>query len=218
MDLREILEQIREWPPWITYAALFFGAYVEYVFPPFPGDTVVVAGAVLVTAFGWNLWPVLALVTAGAVLGALTDWALGRWLFRTGRLERLRPSWREAIDGIARQFARRGAWYLAVNRFVPGIRAFFFVAAGIAGLRWRAVVLWSGLSALLWNALLLQVGFLLGDNIDEIDTLLARYTQVVWVVIALVLAFVVYRFVRARRLRSRQEESSRSRTDRSDQR
>ena len=25
---------------------------------------------------------------------------------------------------------RRGAWYLAVNRFVPGIRAFFFVAAG----------------------------------------------------------------------------------------
>jgi len=202
MDLREILEQIREWPAWITYAALFFGAYVEYVFPPFPGDTVVVAGAVLVTAFGWNLWPVLALVTAGAVLGALTDWAIGRWLFRTGRIERLRPSWREAIDGISRQFARRGAWYLAVNRFVPGIRAFFFIAAGIAGLRWRAVVFWSGLSALVWNALLLQVGFLLGDNIDEIETLVSRYTLVVWIVIAIVLGVVVFRFVRKRRART----------------
>ena len=211
MDLRAILEAVQEWPPWITYAALLFGAFVEYVFPPFPGDTVVVAGAVLVTAFGWSLWPVLALVTAGAVLGALCDWALGRWLARTGRLERLRPGWREALAGVSRQLERHGAWYLAVNRFVPGVRAFFFVAAGMAGLRWPGVVLWAGVSALAWNALLLQVGFLLGDNLDGLEEILTQYATVVWIILAVVAAVLVVRFVRSRRA-----AASRNRTDRSD--
>ncbi len=197
MDLTEILDTVRAWPPWITYCALFFGAYIEYVLPPFPGDTLVVAGALLVAAFGWDLWPVLALVTGGAVLGALTDFWIGRWLFRSGRLARLRPRWRNAIDRIARQFARRGAWYLAVNRFVPGIRAFFFVAAGIAGLRVGAVVFWATLSAVAWNALLLYVGYLLGDNLAEIESLLGTYTAAVWVLIALVLLFASWRLFRA---------------------
>jgi len=211
VDLAAVVETIQTWPPWITYAALFFGAFIEYVFPPFPGDTVVVAGAVLVTAFGWSLWPVLALVTAGAVLGALGDWWLGRWLGRSGRMARLRPAWRDGIEAVSRQFARRGAWYLAVNRFVPGIRAFFFVAAGFAELSAATVALWATVSALAWNALLLEVGFLLGDNLDAIDSALSRYAAAVWIVMGVVLAVLGWRFFRSRRA-----AASRSRTDRSD--
>lgn len=206
MDLQEIIDAVRAWPTFVTYGALWFGAFVEYVFPPFPGDTVVVAGAVLVTAFGWSLWPVLALVTAGAVMGALADLWVGRWLQRTGRIARMRPSWREAIDGVSRQFVRHGPWYLVMNRFVPGVRAFFFIAAGVAGLRASAVALWAGLSALLWNALLLLVGWLLGDNIDEIETLLSRYTAIVLGLLALVAAFLIWRFIRARRAKARSPE------------
>ncbi|PIE19897.1 MAG: hypothetical protein CSA66_01990 [Proteobacteria bacterium] len=196
MELSEILDAVRAWPAWVTYAALFFGAFIEYVFPPFPGDTLVVAGAVLVTAFGWDLWPVLALVTAGAALGAMGDFWVGRWLQRTGRLERLRPRWRGAIAGVAAQFAKRGAWYLAINRFVPGVRAFFFVAAGIAGLRAGAVLLWATLSAVMWHAALLYLGFVLGDNLDGIEALLARYTAIVWVVIAVVIVVSIWRLLR----------------------
>ncbi|MCA9514215.1 MAG: VTT domain-containing protein [Myxococcales bacterium] len=199
MSLAEVLADIREWPPALTYGALLFGAFVEYVFPPFPGDTVVVAGAVLVAAFDWSPWPVLALVTGGAVAGGLVDWQIGRWLHASGRLERLRPAWRDAIHGIAGQFERRGAWYLAVNRFVPGIRAFFFVAAGVAGLGAGRVAFWCAVSAVLWNALLLAVGFAVGDNVEELDALVGRYTIVVWAVVGVVLAVVIARFVLKRR-------------------
>ncbi|MEQ1572045.1 MAG: hypothetical protein ABMA64_40835, partial [Myxococcota bacterium] len=48
MDLASWVEHTAGWPPALVYAALFAGAFVEYVFPPFPGDTVVLVGAGLV--------------------------------------------------------------------------------------------------------------------------------------------------------------------------
>jgi len=103
MNLQAIVESLREWPPVLVYLILFFTAFVEYVVPPAPGDTFVVGGAVLVSAFGWGFVPVLLVVTAGAVCGAWLDFVLGRWLHRSKRLEKLGPKARAAVDGIVRQ-------------------------------------------------------------------------------------------------------------------
>ena len=46
---------------------------------------------------------------------------------------------------------KRGNWYLAANRFLPALRAFFFVGAGLANMPLRAVIFWGGLSAAVWN-------------------------------------------------------------------
>ena len=62
---------------------------------------------------------------------------------------------------------RHGAVLLVINRFVPGVRALFFVAAGLAGLPLRAVVGWSVVSSLLWNAALVAVGTWVGWNVDR---------------------------------------------------
>ena len=178
MSLAEVVETVRSWPEWVTYAALFGGAFIEYILPVAPGDLFVVCGAVLVTAFGWSLWPVLGIVTLGALLGCWVDHRVGRWLARSGRLDRLRPRTREPLDALVAGFKRRDATYLIINRFVPGVRALFLVASGIAGLSWQRVLLYSGLSALAWNGLLLGAGALIGSNIDELDRWLSRYTAV----------------------------------------
>jgi membrane protein DedA with SNARE-associated domain len=209
LDLQSILDTLREWPPILVYLLLFLGALIEYIVPPVPGDMLVVAGAVLVAAFDWDFLPVLAVVTLGAVIGAWLDFLLGKWLVRTGRIARLNKHAHRAIDGIAQQMKRRGAAYLAVNRFVPGLRAFFFVAAGIAGLTTRQVILWSTVSALVWNTLLVGVGYALGDNLDAVETLFARYSLVAWGLIA---AIIVFLAVRAW-LRSRKRKRSAGQRD-----
>jgi len=206
VDLSGLLETLRAWPPAWTYLALFGGALVEYVFPPVPGDTVVVVGAVLVGAFGWSLANVFAVVTAGAVLGAALDFALGRWLARTGRVTRLAPGKRRAIEGLVERFRRHGAVYLAVNRFLPGVRAFFFVAAGLAGLGWGPVLLWSTVSAMAWNALLVGLGYALGTNLESLERALSTYQSAAWGLIAVVVGVVAVRLVRARRARGRGEK------------
>lgn len=202
MDLAEVIDTLRQWPAWVVYLMLFGGALIEYLVPPLPGDTFVVGGCVLVAAFGWHPVPVLLIVTAGAVLGAWIDYRVGLWLVRTNRLARFGPKGRAAIDGIVQRMRKHGPVYLAANRFVPALRAFFFVAAGIAGLRTGPVLWWSAVSALAWNILLVAIGYALGTNIEAIETLFTQYAIVAWSLIGAVVLFFVGRAL-VRRLRRR---------------
>jgi membrane protein DedA with SNARE-associated domain len=175
---------------------LLLSACIEYLFPPFPGDMIVIFGAFLVARRGWSGPSVFAAVLAGSVVGFMLDYAVGRWLGRTeerwtrGRLRRFRPQ----IDRLVERFARHGALYLAINRFIPSLRGLFFVAAGMARLAWWKVLAFGTLSALLWNALLLAVGLTVGNSWDRLVTVFQAYGIVFWTVAALaLLAFVLYR-------------------------
>jgi membrane-associated protein len=176
-------------------AILFLGSLVEYVFPPFPGDTLVVLGA-WYAVNGTISWPVAFVsVTAGAVLGAWIDYrigvALGAALERGAA--RRGPVTLEHVRRVEAGYARWGEWFLLANRFLPGVRAFLFVGAGAARLPVGKVLLWGGISAAAWNALLLLVGAFLVKNLDEFVHLLERYTTAAWVAMGVVVAAVLAR-------------------------
>jgi membrane protein DedA with SNARE-associated domain len=158
---------------------LFFAAFIEYLFPPFPGDALVVLGAWYAT-HGQLSWPVtFACVTAGAMAGAAVDWRIGRWLgaridarAATGMLDRGK------VERFEAAYRRWGPLFLIVNRFLPGIRAFFFLAAGAARIPLWEVLLFGGLSAAAWNALLLATGATVARNLGHLLSIFERYTAV----------------------------------------
>jgi len=164
--------------PWAPLV-LFLATFVEHVFPPFPGDLVVVLGAWYAVQ-GELSWPLLLLFsTAGALAGAWVDHRAGAWLgyrldLRSGR-SRLLPT--ERLAAFEAAYRRWGLWLILLNRFMPGIRAFIFLAAGASGLPVRRVVALGGLSALAWNALLLLAGGLVAHNLDELVSLVDRYMK-----------------------------------------
>jgi membrane-associated protein len=175
---------------------LFLGSLIEYVFPPFPGDTLVVLGA-WYAVNGKISWPfAFVAVTAGAVLGAWIDYrvgvALGAALER-GAMRR-GPITLEHVRKVEAGYARWGEWFLLANRFLPGIRAFLFVGAGAARLPLGKVLLWGGISAAAWNALLLLVGAFLVSNLAEFVGWLQRYTVIAWVAMAVGAALLLARF------------------------
>jgi membrane-associated protein len=167
-------------------AILFLASLVEYVFPPFPGDLLVVLGA-WYAVDGALSWPATFLsVTAGAVAGAWIDYRIGAALGR--RIDR-RAAARGALSAerLARfeaGYRRWGSALLLVNRFFPGIRAFVFLAAGASGIPLGKVLLFGGLSAAVWNALLLAAGSLLARNVGELVLLFERYTRAAWALLA----------------------------------
>lgn len=180
---------LEEWLLWLTthgyllsLSVLALSAALEYVFPPFPGDTVVLAGAVLATAGGWSLWPVLLACTAGSLLGAWLDFRIGVAAAKHRDAGRLgtRLSQSPGLDRILAGYRRWGPAFLALNRFMPGIRALFFVAAGMARMPTRAVLTWAAASALAWNALLLALGAALGANLDRLEALARGYALALW--------------------------------------
>lgn len=194
MSMDELLNILDQGEGIVAYLVLFVSAALEYVFPPFPGDTVTLFGAFLITARGWNVALVLLSVTAGSLLGATIDYYIGVGLARDNGtaprswIGRRWHSGRDSLGPLVDRLRSRGASYIIINRFLPGIRAFFFVAAGMAGLSLRAVLIYAAVSALLWNILIISIGAALGASWERLHSLFEAYTTAVW--IALVVAFI----------------------------
>ncbi len=183
---------------WWALPILAGAAAIEYLFPPFPGDTVTLAGAVLARVGDWSVPLVFATLLIGNLSGAMLDYLVGRRLLEPERLLRHRrlAGQEAALNKVLVGFRRYGPALLVVNRFLPGIRALFLVAAGMAGLKPLPVFLYAGLSAALWTALLLAAGFLVGDNLPLLETLFSRYFQMVWLIVAIGVATLVWRWSR----------------------
>ncbi len=190
---------------------LFAASFVEYVFPPFPGDLVVVLGAWFAVQGQISWAATFAATTAGAIVGAWVDWRIGAALGRRleGRVHRRTVVHRllteERLAQFEASYRRWGRWLLAANRFLPGIRAFVFVAAGASGIPLRAVLLLGGISAVLWNALLLGAGALVAHNSDELVALFDRYTEAASVAVGAALVAGAAALVLRRRAARRRE-------------
>ena len=133
-----------------------------------------------------------------ALLGGLAAWGFGTWL--ANHEDRWpaflkTPTATRALDAVRRGYAQHGPMYLTVNRFLPALRAFFFVGAGLSRMSVGAVILYGGISALLWNALLMGVGYAVGSNWDVLSDLAERYTAATLILIVIVVVGIVARFV-----------------------
>jgi membrane protein DedA with SNARE-associated domain len=172
---------------------MFLSSLIEYVFPPFPGDAITLFGTYLVIKGLWSFQFAIFLTTLGSLVGAALDYAVGLWLAkRIHRLPKESPGkrWvpltREKFDLISELFRRHGLIYISINRFLPGIRAFFFVAAGAGHMNFGLVMLFAGLSALAWNVLILVIGCSIGAHWERLRSVFESYTIGAWVVIGVV--------------------------------
>ena len=202
------MEQLPSWlqsvDPALGYLLLALGATIEYVAPPFPGDTVVVLGAILIEVAGWSLPLVLLAATLGSVLGAALNLEAGRWLGRADRDTWLHRRLRgdtiaPRLAAVRARFERHGAAYVAINRFLPGVRSLIFVAAGLSDLPRLPVLAWAALSALLWNAGLVALGHLVGYNFERLLAWVQRYTTVAWIGLGVVALVMLGRALHTRR-------------------
>jgi membrane-associated protein len=181
----------------LGFLILSLSALVEYVFPPFPGDTVTLFGAFLVVRYAWSLVLVFSSVMAGSAVGAMLDYMVGSALgrrYRQGGLVKSEKR-RRKIERVLAAFRRWGPAYVVINRFLPGVRAAIFVAAGMAGLKAGWVLFFALVSAALWNALILAAGYALGANWDAIVTLYEGYQRVVWIALVVVAAALLVRWL-----------------------
>ncbi len=194
-----LVDALRDWMAGLEgplgYFVLGLSSWIEYVVPPFPGDTVALFGVFLAVSAGYSVVGVYLALTGGSIVGGVFTWAFGRWLAK--REERWPDFLRseankERLAKVRRRYERHGNWVLASNRFVPALRAFFFIGAGLSDMSLGAVVLWGGLSAAVWNALLLGLGFAVGENLEQLEAIYASYSQAVLIGLGVALLLAMF--------------------------
>jgi len=196
--LDEFLHTLEHGPQYWAYVLVVAAAAIEYVFPPIPGDTVALFAVALAVRAQLHWVFVYLAMTFGALLGALAAWGFGVWL---ANHEDSWPSFLKtpgatrALDAVRRGYAQHGAMYLVVNRFLPAFRAFFFVGAGLSRMSAGRVIVFGGISAALWNALLMALGYAVGNNWEALRELAERYAAAPLILIVLALVAVAGCFV-----------------------
>jgi membrane protein DedA with SNARE-associated domain len=196
--LDEFLHTLEHGPQYWAYALVAAAAAVEYVFPPIPGDTVALFAVALAVRAQLHWVFVYPSMTLGALLGGLGAWGFGLWLANN---EDSWPSFLKtpgatrALDAVRRGYEQHGGMYLAVNRFLPALRAFFFVGAGLSRMSAGPVIVFGGISAALWNALLMGLGYAVGNNWDVLREVAERYAAATLILIVLAVIATVGRFL-----------------------
>lgn len=114
-----------------------------------------------------NIVVAIVCATAGAVVGGVLQYALGAKLGRDRartllvKVPGIKP---EAVDRAEAWFARHGAKAVLFGRMLPVVRPLISIPAGVERMALPKFVLLSSIGSLMWNAMLLGSGYLLGEN------------------------------------------------------
>lgn len=200
-SLSHIVEFLSGIPQWVTLTIVAVGSGLEYIIPPFPGDTSVVAAATIAAFDGVPPWLLVLLATLGSIVGAMLGWKIGDWFVRSGYLNKLKPEHRATVDRLLGYFEKYGAICLAFNRVIPGFRSFFFIAAAMARIPLRTATFWAGVSGLIWSTLMVYIGVALANNVERLDAMF-RTIQVWGAAVAVVVAFLVWSIIQWRKRRA----------------
>lgn len=155
-QLGNIISYLRNLHPAAAAASLFGLCLVEYVFPPVPSDAFALAAAVVYAHSPLPLAAGFAGACLGSTAGAMLVLLLGIGAKRIYSKARPVPAW------LKTGFAKFGPPLLLFNRFFPGVRPLFFVAAGLTDIPRGRVLLFAALGAVLWNLCLFGAGLWMG--------------------------------------------------------
>jgi membrane-associated protein len=143
----------------------------------------------------------LAVILAGCSVAAIVGAQTGYWIGRSAgpalfRRPDSRLFKREHVARAHSYFDRYGAKTIVIARFIPIVRTFANVVAGVAEMPARAFAIYNLVGGLLWVVSVTLLGYALGKNIpDAKDHLLV----IEGVVIALSLVPVAVEVLRSRR-------------------
>lgn len=173
---------------------------IENLFPPIPSEAVLPLGGLLVSDGTFTLAAALAASTAGSVAGAWVIYALGRYGGRplVMRFHTVLRFTEEELDRADDWFDQHGSWVVFWARMLPFLRSVVSVPAGASEMPLVRFTVLTAAGSLIWNALLIGAGIVLGENYSVIIPWLDRFTWLVVAVCVVALAWWIVRRVRSR--------------------
>lgn len=164
VHLLDAASLLHSFGPWLL-AGVAVVIFVEsgVLFPFLPGDSLLVTAGILAPQLGFPVWQIAAVAMVAAFAGDQVGFWLGRRfgrrLFRPGARV-LKP---ERLARAETFFTRYGGLSLVLGRFVPIVRTYVPLAAGMADMPYRRFLLWNPVGGVVWSAAMVLAGVLFGS-------------------------------------------------------
>jgi membrane-associated protein len=194
-----LLAAIIDIPPNLGYAAVFTLIAVETMGIPVPGETALIAAALLAHDGQLEIVPLVALAATAAILGDNVGFAIGRH-FGRNLFERPGPFHDHRLKVLEHGepfFAKHGPKAVFLGRWVSGLRIASAWLAGMNRMSWPTFLFWNALGGIAWAASIGFAVYALGDVAEHIIAVAGPVAA--GLIVVAVIAFVVWRRRRSRR-------------------
>lgn len=193
---KQSLDALIRWGGYLVLVAIVFtetGLLVGFFLP---GDSLLITAGLVAATGALNIWWLNALLIAAAVVGDSVGYAigarLGPALFTREKSLLFNP---RHVERTREFYARYGARTIVIARFVPIIRTFAPVVAGVGRMDYRRFLLFNVAGGVGWVVSMTWAGYLLGSLIPNVNQYLHL---IVIAVIVLSCLPIVFELGRAR--------------------
>lgn len=162
------------------YPGLFCLLALGIVGLPVPDETLLVFVGYLILRGIFDPWLAFATALAASAMGISISYVIGRVLGsravpRFGKYIHLTP---QRMERVNQWFTRIGAWLLAIGYFIPGVRHFTALVAGMSRLHYRTFALFAYFGAVVWVATFLAAGYFLGEQWERASDMVQRNVMI----------------------------------------
>jgi len=197
---RYALDDLVRWGGYAILVAIVFvetGLLVGFFLP---GDSLLITAGLVAATGVLNIWWLNVLLVVAAIVGDSVGyaigWRIGPRLFTRPKSLLFNP---RHVERTRAFYARYGAKTIVIARFVPIVRTFAPVVAGVGQMEYRRFLFYNVAGGVGWVTSMTWAGYLLGQTVPNISE---HIHVLVVVVILLSLIPIVVELVRERRRRS----------------
>jgi len=140
------------------------------IFFPLPGDSLIFTAGLLAPFYHYNVYTLTLLIFLSAFLGGIAGYYIGtklEYLYRFSLFRKILK--RKYLDDAHDFLTKHGLSALLLSRFVPVVRTFLPIVAGMARMKYSDFIRFSLLGSFIWSAAFTLGGYFLGRSFPEID-------------------------------------------------
>ena len=188
------------------YLGVFFLILIENVFPPIPSEVILLFSGFFSTYTNLSVLYMIVASTFGSLLGAIILYYIGKIFNKerlkkivNGRLGKILFLKEKDIDKADEWFDNKGNKSVFFCRFVPIVRSLISIPAGMSEMPMVKFIIYTVCGSMIWNTVLICLGYKLGDNWEYVLTILDKYQLIVIVILIIVFGYVIIKFYRKKR-------------------
>jgi len=179
------------------YAGIFIALFLEsgVIFGFFlPGDSLLFTAGLLASQHYLNIVGLIFVSVAAAILGNNAGYYTGK-IAGPALFSKKGSIWfsPERIKDAHVFFEKEGPLSLVLARFIPAVRTFVPIIAGVGRMPYRTFLAFNAAGGLLWGTLLPVLGYTLGKKVPSIDKYLLPIVAIIIILSALPVLITYYR-------------------------
>ncbi len=169
----------------IGYPGIFAAVFLESgVFFGFflPGASLLFTAGLMAAKELFNPWILIPLVTVAAILGDTVGYWFGKKIGGPLLERNTRFFSHEHLEQAREFYERHGVLAIVLARFVPIVRTFTPIVAGMAHMRYSLFIRYNVAGALIWGAGVTSLGYYLGETVPFVSQYL---TPIIIIIVGL---------------------------------